>query len=93
MAHEMQSFEHMICERNVSLNTVMVDGEPWFRGNDVAHALDHGNPRQAISTHVEEEDRAQLKYLGCPADGHPLKHNGGLQILCKPTSSNTPECS
>ena len=86
MAHEMQSFEHMICERNVSLNTVMVDGAPWFRGNDVAHALDYGNPRQAISTHVEEEDRAQLKDLGCPTDGHPLKHNYGLQAYISDSS-------
>ena len=31
MAKDMQSFEHMICERNVSLHTVMVDGAPWFR--------------------------------------------------------------
>ena len=81
MAHKMQTFEHSVCERNVSLNTVMVDGEPWFRGNDVAHALDHGNPRQAISTHVEEGDRAYLKDLGRPSDGRPLKHNDGLQIF------------
>ena len=47
----------------------------------VAHALDHGNPRQAISTHVEEGDRAYLKDLGRPSDGRPLKHNDGLQIF------------
>ena len=81
MAHEMQTFEHSVCERNVSLNTVMVDGQPWFRGNDVAHALDHGNPRQAISTHVEEEDRAPLKDLMCPPDGHMLKYQEGAQVF------------
>ena len=75
MAHEMQTFEHIVCERDVSLQTVMVDGLPWFRGNDVAHALDYGNPRQAIGRHVEEGDRAYLKDLGRPSDGRPLKHN------------------
>ena len=64
MAHEMQSFEHMLCERNVSLNTVMVDGAPWFRGTDVAHALDYANARQTIYHHVQEEDRAELLDLG-----------------------------
>ena len=81
MAHEMQSFEHMICERNVSLNTVMVDGAPWFRGNDVAHALDYANPRQAIGHHVEEEDRAQLKDLMCLPDRHMLKYQEGAQVF------------
>ena len=81
MAHEMQSFEHMICERNVSLNTVMVDGAPWFRGNDVAHALGYANPHQAICHHVEEEDRAQLKDLGPLLGRGPLKHNEGIQVF------------
>ena len=81
MAHEMQSFEHMICGRNVSLNTVMVHGAPWFRGTDVAHALDYANARQTIYHHVQEEDRAQLKDLGSLPDRLPLKHNEGAQIF------------
>ena len=79
MAHEMQTFEHSVCERNVSLNTVMVDGAPWFRGTDVAHALDYANARPAIYHHVQEEDRAELKDLGSLPDRLPLKRNYGLQ--------------
>ena len=64
MAHEMKNFEHMICERNVSLHTVMVDGAPWFRGTDVANALNYANTQQALRKHVDEEDRVQLKNNG-----------------------------
>ena len=81
MAHEMKSFEHIICERNVSLNTVMVDGAPWFRGTDVAEALDYANPRQAIRQNVHDEDRAQLKDLGRLPDSPPLKHNESTQVF------------
>ena len=81
MAHEMQTFEHSVCERNVSLHTVMIDGAPWFRGTDVAHALGYAKPHQAICHHVEEEDCAQLKELGLLLSRTPLKHNDGLQVF------------
>ena len=81
MAHKMQTFEHSVCERNVSLNTVMVDGEPWFRGADVANALNYANPYQAVRKNVDEEDRVQLKDLGPLCESGPLKHNDGLQIF------------
>ena len=31
-------------------------GEIWFVANDVCAALELGNPRQAITSHVDEED-------------------------------------
>lgn len=34
-----------------------IDGEPWFVGKDVAMALGFTNSRDAISTHVFEEDK------------------------------------
>ena len=39
-----------------------------------------------ICQNVHEEDSAQLKDLGCPADGHPLKHNYGLQAYISDSS-------
>ena len=81
MAHDMKSFEHMICKRNVSLLTVMVHDAPWFRGNNVAHALDYVNHRQAIRQNVDEEDRVQLKDLGPLSESGPLKHNEGAQVF------------
>ena len=65
----------------MSLHIVMIDGAPWFRGTDVAHALGYAQPHQAICHHVEEEDRAQLKDLGVLLSRTPLKHNDGLQIF------------
>lgn len=38
------------------IRTVVIDGEPWFVGNDVARALGYAKPRNAIATHVDEED-------------------------------------
>lgn len=38
----------------------MRDGEPWFVGRDVAEALGYNNTKDAINTHVQEDDRALL---------------------------------
>ena len=40
-----------------NIRTVTIDGEPWFVGKDVAEALGFTNPRDAISTHVFDEDK------------------------------------
>ena len=42
------------------VRTIMIDGEPWFVGKDVAIALGYSKERNAISTHVDEDDA--LKY-------------------------------
>ena len=39
------------------VRTVMIDNKPWFGGKDVAEALGYNNTKDAILTHVEEEDR------------------------------------
>ena len=39
------------------IRTVTVNGEPWFVGKDVAEALGFTNPRDAIATHVFDEDK------------------------------------
>ena len=39
------------------VRTVTINGDPWFVGKDVAAALGFTNPRDAISTHVFDEDR------------------------------------
>lgn len=43
------------------LRTVMIDGEPWMIGKDVAEALGYTNPRKAIADHVDEEDKGVTK--------------------------------
>lgn len=39
------------------VRTVQVDGEPWLVGKDVATALGYSNTKDALSTHVDPEDR------------------------------------
>lgn len=39
------------------VRTIMIDNEPWFVGRDVANILGYSNSRQAISTHVDDEDK------------------------------------
>lgn len=45
---------------NVQFGQVRVitkDGEPWFVGKDIAEVLGYSNSRDALITHVDEEDR------------------------------------
>ena len=39
------------------IRTVTIDNEPWFVGKDVATALGYSNTRDALATHVSEEDK------------------------------------
>lgn len=39
------------------IRTLTIDGEPWFVGKDVAEALGYGAPKNAIPSHVDEDDR------------------------------------
>ena len=37
------------------------NGEPWFVGRDVCNILGYGNPRDAISRHIDEDDKGVVK--------------------------------
>lgn len=39
------------------IRTMLIDGEPWLVGKDVATALGYSNPQKAVRDHVSEEDR------------------------------------
>lgn len=39
------------------IRTVIIDGEPWFVGKDVAEILGYTNSRKAIIDHVDKEDK------------------------------------
>jgi len=49
-----------------SIRTIMIDGNPWFIGNEIATALGYANIRKAVPDHVDEEDklRTQIRYAG-----------------------------
>ena len=39
------------------IRTIVIDGEPWFVGKDMAQALGYSNSSKAVSTHVDKEDK------------------------------------
>ena len=43
------------------IRTVEISGEPWFVGKDVAEVLGYSNPRDALSKHVDSEDKGVAK--------------------------------
>ena len=46
------------------LRIVMVDSGPWFVGKDVAEKLGYAKPRNAISNHVDDEDKGVAPIQG-----------------------------
>ena len=39
------------------LNTIVIDGEPWFIGKEVAEKLGYSNTKKAINTHIDIVDK------------------------------------
>lgn len=58
-------------EKFGSVKTMTIDNEPWFVGKDVAECLDYKNPRQAIITNVDEDDKGV----------HSIDTLGGIQKM------------
>ena len=51
---------------------LLIDGEPWLVGKDVALVLGYAKPQNAIASHIDDEDRK-----GAPIQGTP----GGTQEM------------
>ena len=51
---EIQVFKN---DRFGEVRTMVINGEPWFVGKDVASVLGYQNPQKAIRDHVDDEDR------------------------------------
>lgn len=45
------------------VRTVVIDGEPWMVGKDVAEALGHENPARAIRKFVDDEDKGETELV------------------------------
>lgn len=60
MSKEIQIFKN---EQFGQIRTLMKDGEPWFVGKDVTEVLGYANPSEAISDHVDDEDKLNSKTL------------------------------
>lgn len=55
--NEVQLFEN---EEFGKIRTLVLNGEPWFVGKDVAEKLGYENQNRDIQRHVDEEDRIML---------------------------------
>lgn len=55
---ELQIFEHA---EMGSVRAMMVNGEPYFVGKDVAEILGYADQNKAIAMHVDEEDKLNDK--------------------------------
>lgn len=69
-----------------SVHDLMVNGEPYFVGKDVAEILGYGNTRDALAAHVDEEDKAviqksEIATLEIPNRGLTVINESGLYSL------------
>lgn len=46
------------------VRTMVIEGEPWFVGRDVAESLGYAKARNAIATHVDSEDKKDAPIQG-----------------------------
>jgi prophage antirepressor-like protein len=61
MANEMQIFKN---DEFGQVRIVEINNEPYFVGKDVAEALGYAKPENAISNHVDDEDKTTTLIQG-----------------------------
>jgi prophage antirepressor-like protein len=65
----MQVIQH---HRFGNLRTLVVRGEPWFYGKDLAVALAYKKPRNAVAEWVKEQHRCEYEALEALVEGGPV---------------------
>lgn len=65
------------------IRTVMIDGEPWFVGKDVAMALGYANPKNAVPKHVDDDDKlsTQIEYAGQKREVTVINESGLYSLI------------
>lgn len=71
---ELQTFNF----EELPVRTLEVDGEPYFIGKDVADILGYANGRDALSKHVDEDDKKVLTSRNTTLENLP---NRGLTAV------------
>lgn len=61
MSNEMQVFNN---DQFGKIRAITRDGEPWFVGKDVAIALGYAKPENALSAHVDVDDKTTTLIQG-----------------------------
>ena len=59
----MQVFHKDFGEHQARITTIVVNGQPWLKGPEVAAALGYAAPAKAVRTHVDEDDKQRLDNL------------------------------
>ena len=61
----------------------LVINEPWFVGKDVAEALGYKNSKNAVPTHVDEEDKlsTQIEYTGQKRNVTVINESGLYSLI------------
>ena len=70
--------------RNRPVTTLVKDdGEPWWVNNEVCAILGHGNPRQTVATHLDDDEKDDVQIMD--AIGRPQRtliiNESGLYAL------------
>lgn len=65
------------------VRTIVIDNEPWFVGKDVADALGYSNTRDALSKHVDGEDKlmSQIATSGQNRDMTMVNESGMYSLV------------
>lgn len=82
----MSNLEIFTNEEFGEIRTMVIDNEPWFVGKDVAEVLGYINTKDAIATHVDNEDRIVIQRsenttLEIPNRGLTVINESGLYSL------------
>lgn len=74
----MNQLQQIFNYQNHDVRTVIHDGQPWFVAKDVAEILGYANTKDAISSHVDEEDKTIIQRSSFPTFEIP---NRGLTVI------------
>ena len=75
MENELQIFKNE--ELEMEIRTLIIEGEPYFVGKDVAEILGYSNSSKAVSTHVDDEDKI-LEMIAHSQNGNMVKTQTAL---------------
>lgn len=80
------------------IRTVQLNNETYFVGKDVAEALGYSNTKDAIATHVQEDDKrviqkSEITTFEIPNRGMTVINESGLYALILAVNWNQPNDS
>jgi len=80
MKEETAMVQTFVNEQFGEVRTVIINGEPYFVGKDVATALGYANPRDALAKHVESEDKMNIN-LNTVANRDGIHGNPNVTVI------------